>query len=138
MELCRDHTLESWLRSTHDPVSRGTYGSIVFWQLCHALDHMHRVHSVIHRDIKPSNIFFGKDVDNQISVRLGDFGLAKTIEDQFDETDDGLTHSQNVGTFVYPSPEQLSNKPYSYATDIYSLGLLLVEMFVPARTSMER
>lgn len=137
MELCRDVTLDAWMRSTHDTEIRGKYGAIIFWQLCHALDHMHRIHGVIHRDLKPSNVFFGRNDENQLSVRLGDFGLAKRI-DEFDDGDDGLAHSHNVGTFVYSSPEQIDNMPYSFSTDIYSLGLLLVEMFTPCSTSMER
>jgi len=43
-----------------------------------------------------------------------------------------------VGTLLYASPEQLSRKPYSYATDIYSLSVIMLELFFPFCTSFDR
>ena len=68
---------------------------------------------VVHRDIKPQNIFVSKDG----TYKLGDFGIAKTME----ETKGGT----KVGTFNYIAPEVYNNQPYSNTVDIYSLGMVL-------------
>ena len=69
--------------------------------------------SIIHRDIKPQNIFVSKDGD----YKLGDFGIAKTIE----KTSGGT----KIGTYTYMAPEVYNNMPYGHSADIYSLGLVL-------------
>lgn len=89
---------------------------------------------VIHRDLKPGNIFLSNedncdDLKNnrnmdysQVVVKLGDFGLAKSLEAsiQFATT--------YVGTPYYMSPEVLMDQPYSPLSDIWSLGCVIFEM----------
>lgn len=70
-------------------------------------------YGIIHRDIKPQNIFVSKNGD----YKLGDFGIAKTIE----KTSGGT----KIGTYRYMAPEVYNNQPYNLAADIYSLGLVL-------------
>ena len=70
-------------------------------------------YGIIHRDIKPQNIFVSKNGD----YKLGDFGIAKTIE----KTSGGT----KIGTYKYMAPEVYNNQPYNLAADIYSLGLVL-------------
>ena len=53
-----------------------------------------------------------------------------------DEENDG--HTEEVGTELYMSPEQLAKNPYNNKVDIYSLGLILFELLVPFSTQMER
>ncbi len=72
-----------------------------------------RKHNVVHRDIKPQNIFYSPNGD----YKLGDFGIAKTIE----KTSGGT----KIGTYKYMAPEVYNNQPYSFTADIYSLGLVL-------------
>jgi len=74
---------------------------------------------VVHRDIKPSNVL----VDANGSVKLLDFGIAKLLEDESRE----LTRATAM-TPRYASPEQLLQKPVSIASDIYQLGLLMLEV----------
>ncbi len=80
--------------------------------MCRALI-LCRKHGIIHRDIKPQNIF----VSNNGDYKLGDFGIAKTIE----KTSGGT----KIGTYKYMAPEVYNNRPYNHTADIYSLGLVL-------------
>lgn len=47
-------------------------------------------------------------------------------------------HTKNIGTFLYASPEQLSENFYDYKSDIFSLGLIFFELIYPLRTFMEK
>ena len=80
--------------------------------LCHALM-LCKKYNIVHRDIKPQNIFVSKNGD----YKLGDFGIAKTME----RTSGGT----KVGTYKYMAPEVYNNQPYNQRADIYSLGLVL-------------
>ena len=80
--------------------------------MCTALE-LCRKHGIIHRDIKPQNIF----VSDNNTYKLGDFGIAKTVEKTMGGT--------KIGTYKYMAPEVYNNKPYGTSADIYSLGLVM-------------
>ena len=80
------------------------------------LHHMH-TKRVIHRDIKPSNILVSANGD----VKLSDFGISKSVSDSFSKA------ATFCGTVTYMSPERINNAPYSYAADLWSLGVTLLE-----------
>ncbi len=86
-------------------------------QICAGLSAAHEV-GVMHRDLKPSNIM----IDERGNVRITDFGLAGLEEE---------LHGENVvaGTPAYMAPEQLEGQAFTVRSDIYSLGLLLYELF---------
>jgi serine/threonine protein kinase len=71
---------------------------------------------LIHRDVKPQNVF----VDSLGRFRLGDFGVARTIE----KTTGGLSKK---GTESYMAPEVYLGKTYGANVDLYSLGLMLYQ-----------
>ncbi|GMH52914.1 hypothetical protein TL16_g01335 [Triparma laevis f. inornata] len=89
-----------------------------FCMTCLSLDYLHS-NKILHRDIKPDNIFLSASSKN---CRLGDFGLAKVLD-----SDEDVVKTE-VGTTYYISPEIISNKGYSYPTDVWSLGCVLYEL----------
>jgi serine/threonine protein kinase len=87
-------------------------------QICSGLAEAH-AQGIVHRDLKPENVM----IDGQGNVKIMDFGIARSME-----AGTRLTGSI-VGTPAYMAPEQVSGKQVDYRTDIYSLGLMLYEMF---------
>lgn len=90
----------------------------VFTQICLAIKHIHD-RKIVHRDIKSHNIF----LDSNGFVKLGDFGIAICLNYTLDKVQGGI-----IGTPYYLSPEVIHNKPYSFKSDIWSLGVLLYEI----------
>ncbi|NXG01544.1 E2AK1 kinase, partial [Sakesphorus luctuosus] len=113
----------------------------IFQELVEGVCYIHSM-GVMHRDIKPRNIFLHGS-DHQ--VKIGDFGLAcKDLlwddAEQWVHTErvNGLTHTSGVGTCLYASPEQLQGSHYDFKSDMYSMGVILLELFQPFGTEMER
>jgi len=86
-------------------------------QLCAGLAAAHE-QGVLHRDLKPANVM----IDGRGRTRITDFGLAGTAE-QIAGAD------VRAGTPAYMAPEQLAGKQVSVRSDLYSLGLVLYELF---------
>lgn len=84
--------------------------------VCKALE-LCQKYNVIHRDIKPENIFVSDNGD----YKLGDFGIARTIE----RTMSGLSKK---GTYNYMAPEVYRGGEYGFSVDIYSLGIVLYRL----------
>ncbi|KAK2186426.1 hypothetical protein NP493_200g02009 [Ridgeia piscesae] len=143
MQLCRRESLKDWLCANtldRDPKQM----LCVFDQILLAVDYVHEC-GMIHRDLKPSNIFFSLDG----TVKVGDFGLVTATEEHVTEDDseiwgDRVTtqtpqrHTNQVGTKLYMSPEQIAGNDYTHKVDIYALGMIFFELFYPFTTEMER
>jgi hypothetical protein len=91
--------------------------------LAEALDHAH-AHGIVHRDVKPSNVL----LDGGDRPRLADFGVARV------DGGEGLTATGfTVGTAAYLAPEQVRGEPVGPAADVYSLGLVVLELLTGTR-----
>jgi len=86
-------------------------------QLCAGLAAAHE-RGVLHRDLKPANVM----IDADGNVRITDFGIAGLVEEIRDE-------DIRAGTPAYMSPEQLAGQELTTRSDLYSLGLVLYELF---------
>ncbi|XP_072453943.1 eukaryotic translation initiation factor 2-alpha kinase 1 isoform X2 [Notamacropus eugenii] len=121
------------------PYVMGSVATKIFQELLEGVYYIHNM-GVVHRDLKPRNIFL-QGPDHH--VRIGDFGLACTDIIQKDtewtsRNGKRLTHTSGVGTSLYASPEQLQGSEYDAKSDMYSLGVILLELFQPFGTEMER
>mmetsp|Transcript_7240 Transcript_7240/g.22062 ORF Transcript_7240/g.22062 Transcript_7240/m.22062 type:complete len:506 (+) Transcript_7240:117-1634(+) len=83
----------------------------------HALKTLHETRW-IHRDFKTANILLSSE---EKKAKLSDFGLATQLAEGVENADDF------VGTLAYLSPERLNGKPYTYAADIWALGITIAE-----------
>jgi serine/threonine protein kinase len=115
MELVDGPTAAQVLAQGPVPIEQvGAWGV----QVAEALEFVHR-HGIVHRDVKPANILLGSDG----RVRLADFGISRLLDDAARNTRTG----QTIGTAAYLSPEQVTGEAVSGASDVYSLGLVLLE-----------
>jgi len=145
MEFVACSTLQDLLKSPERKAVNWAGGLKIVSQIANALEWIHS-HDVIHRDLKPANLF----IDKNGVVKLGDFGLAKPISDELERTgshgrsgankDDlsGRHNTVGVGTTIYASPEQLDGKRCTDRTDVFSLGIIMIEIYSVWGTNMER
>ncbi|CAD5111347.1 DgyrCDS663 [Dimorphilus gyrociliatus] len=122
MELC-DGNLEDWIYDKSTKLL--CFKRKVIHDMLSAVHYIHSL-EIIHRDIKPCNILTNKQ-NETIEVKLGDFGVARTI---------GKRHTSNVGTLGYTAPE-IDTCDYATSVDIYSLGIVALEVFGNFKTKAE-
>ncbi len=127
MDYIQGRSLESVIKKEL-PLPLPLLTSIVR-QLCDGLKTAHE-EGVVHRDLKPTNIFLIPDSQLGERVKILDFGIAKFLEDSATYTDgNGPLTRGYMGTPRYSSPEQLMGGKITAQSDIYSLGMILYELF---------
>src|SRR5579863_3079467 len=128
MEYIEGNTLAHYIHETSEQQQFPPAADIVrlFTPISLALDYAHQ-QGTIHRDIKPANILLDRRSITRNPMGepiLSDFGLAKLLSAP-SQTITGMI----FGTPLYISPEQVQNRPVSNRTDLYTLGVILYEMF---------
>lgn len=91
--------------------------AIIFAQLVLVLNHLQNACNIAHRDIKPENIL----LDSNLNIRVIDFGLSHS------PPSDHKMHAQ-CGSPAYASPEVILGNEYTFASDIWSAGIVLYAM----------
>ncbi|MBD2625580.1 serine/threonine-protein kinase [Trichormus variabilis] len=126
MEYLQGQSLNTVIRNQNLPISR--FLSMAR-QICLGLQCAHNgipvdgvICPIIHRDIKPSNMLVIQDASFGELVKVLDFGIAKLIMSDSDQT------KFYLGTLAYSSPEQIEGKELDNRSDIYSLGVMMFEM----------
>ncbi|KAH9480718.1 Dual specificity protein kinase FUZ7 [Psilocybe cubensis] len=80
------------------------------------LTYLYDVHRIIHRDIKPSNIL----LNSRGEIKICDFGVSGELINSIADT--------FVGTSTYMSPERIQGAQYTVKSDVWSLGISLIEL----------
>ena len=119
MEYCPNGSLDMIIKQYRSCSKRFTEDKIVSFlkDIASALAYLHDTIRIIHRDLKPANIF----VDQIGSLKLGDFGLSKSVS--------GVDYAATfVGTPLYMAPEQCAGETYSFAADVWAMGCISYEL----------
>lgn len=108
--------------------------STIVYQIIQGLSFLHS-NAIVHRDLKPDNVLISSF--DPFHVKITDFGLAKKT---YHSDRSAIDHDAScyAGSFLYGAPEQLYRKVYSYASDVYSLGIIMFELQHLFQTDMER
>lgn len=141
------HRLQSMDSTVHPRVARS-----LLYQLCNALYTLKR-QRMVHRDVKPANLLLTSHDLETATLKLADFGMAKAASLAKEDLPSGTRHEDpaadghhdgagmrsrcysssslfhsEMGTPMYMSPERIAREPYGYQADIYSAGMVLLEM----------
>lgn len=106
-----------WVSKTFGPVRVDVLGKIAE-AILGGLAYLYSAHRIMHRDLKPSNVL----VNSKGQIKLCDFGVSSELEGSIAET--------FVGTGTYMAPERIQGSPYTVKSDVWSVGLTLMELAI--------
>lgn len=90
--------------------------SRIAYSVLNGLNYLYENYKIIHRDIKPSNVL----INSKGQIKLCDFGVSRKLNNSIADT--------FVGTSTYMSPERIQGNKYTTKGDVWSLGLMLIEL----------
>ncbi|XP_048591570.1 probable LRR receptor-like serine/threonine-protein kinase RPK1 [Brassica napus] len=122
-----DGNLEDFIKERSKPALEWKILHNIALNVARALAYLHEQCSpkVLHRDIKPSNIL----LDNNYNAYLSDFGLSKLLGTSRSHVTTGV-----AGTFGYVAPEYAMTCRVSEKADVYSYGIVILELISDKRT----
>lgn len=105
---------------------------LYYYQILQGIQYLHHI-NIMHRDIKPSNILLKKIDNNKYKIKIGDLGMAKLYNNKqiilYTDNDENKNNSIEIGSIIYNAPE-IESGNYDNKIDIYSLGVLLIEILL--------
>ena len=93
------------------------YVGIITYQVVKGLAYCQKEKKIIHRDLKPSNIL----VNSKGQIKIADFGVSAILEGSWAQK------KTMIGTYLYMAPERIDADSYSLNSDIWSLGIIVME-----------
>ncbi|CCF53659.1 hypothetical protein NDA11_004685 [Ustilago hordei] len=114
MEFMEKDSLDG-IYKKYGPIAPEICGKIAV-AVSHGLTYLYDVHRIIHRDVKPSNIL----VNGAGQIKICDFGVSGELINSIADT--------FVGTSTYMSPERIQGDQYSVKSDVWSLGVSIIEL----------
>jgi mitogen-activated protein kinase kinase len=118
MEYCNCGSLDKILPlCEHKQIPTFVLKKLAF-SILSGLNYLYQTHKILHRDIKPSNVL----MTHKGEFRLCDFGVSRQLTNSITQAD------TFVGTSMYMSPERIQGLAYGIKSDVWSMGLLLIEM----------
>ncbi|KAL3641350.1 hypothetical protein CASFOL_016318 [Castilleja foliolosa] len=121
LEYMTNGSLEKWLYVENNFLDLIQSLQIAI-DVASALEYLHHGHTfpIVHCDIKPSNVL----LDEDMVAHLADFGISKLFDDG-----ESMVQTKTLGTIGYAAPEYGSEGKVSTNGDVYSYGILLLEIF---------